>query len=417
MSQEVKTLIETLNRDWNEFKEKNDKKISDTAENINSALTKTQEKLEEIETALSRRAIADKAGEVVEMTKSAQGLKKLAQLSKTDSSFKDFITQDGKGKFDTELAVKTVLGQVGVGADGGYGVPTVIDQTVNMMIIESSPIESLADVVTIGQQDGYHGLIDNNDAGAGWITETGTRTQTDANTYTRIDIKAWELYANPRLTLQAIEDVPFGIEGELLNALGLKLSRARAAAFINGAGDSSNQPSGFLNTSVYSTNALASNAPAVNKINTVAGLGTGGTAQTILADDIFNLVYSLRDGYLQNGEFAAHRLIVEQIRKLKDNYGRYMWEPNYAAGEPAKLVGFPIHHFNDMTSTLTVSGGAFALTFAEWKCFYKIVNRIGLQLLRDPYTVEGQVVFKTRQRVGGGIFNGVAGPTLVVAQS
>jgi HK97 family phage major capsid protein len=68
-----------------------------------------------------------------------------------------------------------------------------------------------------------------------------------------------------------------------------------------------------------------------------------------------------------------------------------------------------------MPSVLATTGNPTnAITFADWQKFYRIVNRINLMLLRDPYTVEGSVVFKTRQRVGGNIENGIAGVTLAV---
>jgi HK97 family phage major capsid protein len=120
---------------------------------------------------------------------------------------------------------------------------------------------------------------------------------------------------------------------------------------------------------------------------------------------------------MAKGSFAANRLTIEALRKLKDSQNRYLWQPSYDSGQPATLAGFPIYAFADMVSSMTQTGGALALTFADWANYYRIVQKTGLQILRDPYSAEGYVIFKTRQRVGGGVYNGFAGSTLVVQQS
>ena len=415
MTTEVKTLVDDINRNFNEFKVANDKKFADTAENLNKAISATEEKLADLETALNRAGTIDRAKAAMEFVTSKAGLKELSKVDAKNNPFLDFMAKDGAGKFDT----KTVTALAGTNADGGYTIPTIIQQIVDMQVVESSPIEQMAKVTTLnGAGNQFNGTIDNNDASAGWVAETGSRTQTNANTFTRVTINTWELYANPRISLQLIEDSQIDAQSELLSATGAILARSRATGFVNGTGDSNQQPSGFLNTTVYSTNSVTGGAaPVIGDINYVTGLGTGGTAQTILSDDVYNLVYSLRDQFMAKGEFAANRLVIEALRKLKDSYGRYMWEPNVQAGQPATLVGYPIKAFADMTSTLTVTGGAYALTFADWSNFYRIVQKTGLQVLRDPYSAEGYVIFKTRQRVGGGIYNGFAGSTLKVQQS
>jgi HK97 family phage major capsid protein len=434
MSNEIKQGMESIASDFHEFKHQLDAKNKDTADRINAAITAQEEKLEAIQTTLARAVALDKHAEMAEIKNSKAGIEMLKQLAskERDSQFGSFLRgkQAPNGAFETagwSGEVKTNIGQSSTNNLGGYGIPTIIQPVVDMIIQETSPIEKLAQVTNVGYaSDGFHGVLNSNDAAATWGAEPNTapyntsdRPITNTNTFTRVDIKYWELFANAAVTLQSTEDVQFDIEAEVLKAVGDKLARARASAFVNGAGDGSYQPKGFTQ---YTLNNLASNAANVADLNQVVGTGTGGTAQTIQPDDVFNLVYALRTGYEDGASFAAHRLIIQKLRELKSTTGQYLWAPADAnfnglvAGQAGTLAGYPIYRFNDMVANTTTASTP-VLMFANWAEYYRIVNRVGLMMLRDPYSQTGQVIFKTRQRVGGGIFNGIAGVGLTIQQT
>ena len=50
-------------------------------------------------------------------------------------------------------------------------------------------------------------------------------------------------------------------------------------------------------------------------------------------------------------------------------------------------------------------GGNIAIAFADFKASYKIVDRAGIRVLRDPFTEKPFVKFYTTKRVGGDIMN------------
>ncbi len=120
------------------------------------------------------------------------------------------------------------------------------------------------------------------------------------------------------------------------------------------------------------------------------------------ADGIFDLVYSLKAPYLINARFMAARLTIRDLRKLKDGDGRYLWEPIFKVGQPASIVGYPIHQADDMPA---VSAGLEPIVFGDMKTAYTIVDRKGIRVLRDPYTAKPYVVFYTTRRVGGDVVN------------
>ena len=414
MSVQLEQKFQELSEAVTAMRAANDKGISDTAETANKAITRIQGEIEGIKASLvESRVVAD----------TTEKLEKATWKRGEKDAFKKWMRQGAPAisyaNSPEALVTRATVGNETTGADGGYGIPIVIEQAVDLIIQETSPVEQLSTPVTIGTQT-YTKLLDNNDASASWGSEittsgTGLRTQTNVNTFTRVQISPQILYANPQLSLEMIEDVQFDAEAELIKALGDKLSRARNTGFVSGSGSGSQQPSGFNNTSVYSTTDVTNNnnAPVVGNINTVAA----GTNGAVSSNDIHALIYNLRAGYRNNAKFAMHRLFLEIVRNLKDSYGRYMWQPSYMAGQPDTLAGYPVYEFDDLPSTISGSATTYPIVFADWQKFYRIVDRVGLQLLRDPYSVEGAVVYKTRQRVSGAIENGIAGVTLAITHA
>ena len=156
-----------------------------------------------------------------------------------------------KGReFDLALEQKALGISTNSGADGGYAVPKVIDGDIESLLINISPMRTLAKVVQIGTSD-YHKLVNLRGTASGWVGEAAARPAT--GTPTLIDIKPpmGELYANPQATQQMLDDVFFNAESWLASEVATEFARAEGAAFITGTGVS--QPSGFLTPTYVST--------------------------------------------------------------------------------------------------------------------------------------------------------------------
>jgi HK97 family phage major capsid protein len=71
------------------------------------------------------------------------------------------------------------------------------------------------------------------------------------------------------------------------------------------------------------------------------------------------------------------------------------------AGAPVTLLGRPIVEMVDMPD---VAADAYPIMFGDLSG-YRIVDRIGLSVLRDPYSqaTNGLVRFHIRKRVGGDV--------------
>jgi HK97 family phage major capsid protein len=111
-------------------------------------------------------------------------------------------------------------------------------------------------------------------------------------------------------------------------------------------------------------------------------------------------VHAVKAGYRANGTFVFNRATQAAIRKLKDADGDYVWQPPAKAGEPSLLMGYPVAESEDMPN---MTADSYAVAFGDFRRGYLIVDRVGIRVLRDPYSHKPYVLFYTTKRVGGGV--------------
>ena len=97
-----------------------------------------------------------------------------------------------------------------------------------------------------------------------------------------------------------------------------------------------------------------------------------------------------------------NRATTALVRKAKDSYGAYIWNPGIATGQPATLFGYPVASFEDMPAP---ASGSLSIAVGDMREAYQIVDRVGIRTLRDPYSAKPYVEFYTTKRVGGDVVN------------
>ena len=125
---------------------------------------------------------------------------------------------------------------------------------------------------------------------------------------------------------------------------------------------------------------------------------TTAAADKITADEIIDLIYSLKVPYRQNARFYMNDQTVKVIRKLKDGNGQYLWQPAMAEGMPSTLLGFPV----ESTQAPTISAEALVIAFGDLD-YYWIADRTDMDIrrLNELYADYGQVGFRGSRRVDG----------------
>ena len=63
-------------------------------------------------------------------------------------------------------------------------------------------------------------------------------------------------------------------------------------------------------------------------------------------------------------------------------------------------MGFAVVEAEDMPD---MSNNSLSIAFGDFRRGYLVVDRTGVNVLRDPYTNKPYVMFYTTKRVGGGI--------------
>lgn len=282
--------------------------------------------------------------------------------------------------------------------DGGYVVPAEMEATIDRVLGVDSAMRSLARVQRVSAQE-YRKLVNTGGADSGWVGEKDARPETQTPKLTALTFSPAELYANPAATQTALDDASMDLAAWLAEEVSIAFAEDEGAAFIGG--DGVEKPRGLLS---YPTVANASWA--WGKIGFVksgdASAFISPTSSASPADCLVDLVYNLKRGFRQGGAFLMNDLTQSIVRKFKDGEGNFLWQPALTAGQPASLLGYPVETDDNMPD---VGAGTFPIAFGDFRRGYMIVDRIGIRVLRDPFTNKPHVHFYTTKRVGGGIQN------------
>ena len=293
---------------------------------------------------------------------------------------------DDDGLRGLELDGKSL--STAVNSDGGYLVdPQTADQ-VKSVLKATASVRAVESVVQV-EATSYDVLVDYSDTGAGWATETDATTETGTPQLDRVTIPLHELSALPKASQRLLDDAAFDIEGWLAGRIADKFARAEAAAFINGNGV--DKPRGFLTHSTVDNDVWAWGA--------LGYVPTGADAE-LTPDSIVDLIYALGAQYRANGSFIMNSKTAGRVRKLKDMDGRFLWSDGMSAGEPARLIGYPVLVAEDMPD---VDTDAMAIAFGDFAAGYTVAERPDLRILRDPFSAKPHVLFYATKRVGGDV--------------
>ncbi|WP_425039197.1 phage major capsid protein [Primorskyibacter sp. S187A] len=276
-----------------------------------------------------------------------------------------------------------------VNSDGGYLVDPQTSESIRSVLTSSASLRGIASVVNV-EATSFDVLIDTTDVGAGWANEADPTAETATPTIDRITIPLHELSALPKASQRLLDDSAFDIETWLAGRIADKFARAESDAFING--DGVDKPRGILDHPV---------APdATWTWGNLGYIDTGADGELGSGDAIVNLVYALGAQYRANGTFVMNSKTAGAVRKLKDADGRFLWSDGLAAGEPARLMGYPVLVVEDMPD---IASGSFSIAFGDFAAGYTVAERPDLRVLRDPFSAKPHVLFYATKRVGGDV--------------
>jgi len=250
-------------------------------------------------------------------------------------------------------------------SNGGYLVPFQLDPTVIVTSAGSrNDIRSVArQVVATG--DTWNGV---SSAAVTWSWDgEAAEVSDDATTFAQPAIKVHKAQGFVPISIEALMDAS-NVTTEVGRLLAEGRSDLEAVAFITGAGDGSNQPTGIIT-------ALAGTASEINAA----------------ADDTFALadVYTIQGGlparHRANASWLANNLIYNKIRAFDTSGGGGFWA-NLNDGRPPELLGRPALEAEAMDGTVTTTGAVsnHILVFGNFQNFV-IADRIGMTVEFIPH--------------------------------
>ncbi|MGI4775419.1 MAG: phage major capsid protein [Janthinobacterium lividum] len=285
--------------------------------------------------------------------------------------FNDYIR---KGITSSELITKSLSGNNNEG--GVLLVPTLYNKVLGGLTTQS-PMRQLASVETIST-NALDIVIEEDKFACGWVGETEDRNDSATPKLVQKRIIVHEVFAQPKATQRLIDDSAIGIENWLIERLKDNFLRTENYAFING--DGNKKPVGIL-----------SNNSNIKEVD---------AGKEVIPELLIGLINSLHESYLPNATFLMNRTTLSAIQKLKDSTGRFIWQPSLSDNIKQTIFGIPVVCCAEMPA---IGENKRAIAIGDFKAGYKIIDRTGISIMRDPYTDKPFVKFYAVKRVGGDI--------------
>lgn len=287
------------------------------------------------------------------------------------------LSEDEK-KVLADVATEAKALNVGTDTAGGYLAPTEYVREIIKGVTEVSSVRGLARIRTTAGKEIQLPKRTGQFA-ARRVHETGTKAETTGLAYGLETLQVPEVYALIDISNQMLEDSAFDMESEIRFEATEQFAVKEGQEFVTGTGVG--EMEGIL-------------------VNSGVAETVSGSAAAITADGILTLKFGIKTAYARNASFIMNRTTIGSVRKLKDSQGEYLWVPGIADGRPNTIDGDPYAEIPDMPAE---AAGAYPIAYGDFRRGYTMVDRIAMEMLRDPYTqaTSGNIRFIFRRRTGG----------------
>ena len=333
-------------------------------------------RMDRIETKANRPGLSGAASEV------ARG--KSAALKSFEK-----LMRYGESRLDADDRRNAVI--VSDDGKGGYlAVPEFQTELIRNLVL-FSPIRQLS---RIGTTNAGAVLIPKRLAQgtATWVGETETRSEAQpAFGMEEIPINEAACYID--ISSQMLEDAAIDMAAELSLGLGEEFGRQEGLA-------------GFVGTGVKQPEGVLTNKDVTSVVS--------GGANSITADSMISMFYDLPAFYRNSSTWTMSGKTLAAVRKMKDGEGAFLWQPSMILDQPELLLGRPVVECVDLPD---VASSATPIVLGNWNVGYRLIDRISLAILRDPFSLatSGKIRFHARRRVGGGVVQAAAFRKMVVS--
>jgi HK97 family phage major capsid protein len=243
--------------------------------------------------------------------------------------------------------------------------------------------------------------LDNDPADPTWVSELSIGSEDSTLDFGKRELSPHPLAQFIKVSKTLLRRSAISADVIVRDRLAYKQSVVEENAFLNGTG--ANQPLGVF---------TASN----DGIPTGRDISTGNTTTEIKADGLIECVYNLPAQYRNSPSNAwiFHRDAVKAIRKLKDGEGNYLWSRSLTAGEPDRILNYPLHESEYAPNTFTT--GLYVGLFGDFSNYW-IVDALtmSIQVLVELYAATNQNGYIIRSETDGAPTSSAAFSRLALA--
>ena len=266
--------------------------------------------------------------------------------------------------------------QIGTDSEGGYLCPDEYERTLIQALEEENKLRSLCKVIRTASGDRKIPLVASHGT-ASWVDEEGVIPESD-DSFGQITLGAHKVASIIKVSDELLQDSVFDVESYIATEFARRVGDAEEAAFI--VGDGAGKPIGML----HETNGATTGV-------------TAASATAITADELIDLVYSLKAPYRKHALFLFNDQTLKAIRKLKDGNGQFLWQPGLQAGQPNTLLGY---NYETSYHMPLIGTGKKPILFGDFSSYW-IADREGrsIKRLNELYAATGQVGFRVTQRL------------------
>lgn len=399
-------MLRELHTAFDEFKATMDQRTTDQdvvlAEKearINTALDEIQAALDRQNTELAQLKLGGRGEPGSPVTAEAKAHQQAWAIYMRTGAGEQELHQLGIARNDVHANIIRNIqaaGSAGAPDKGGFLAPVEWDRTITSARKDIAPMRQYASQQNVSGQ-GFSKLYNMHGAGSGWVGEDDERPETNSPNLKSYAFAFGEIYANPSATQTILDDSEIDFAQWLAGEVETEFAAQEGVAFLTGNG--TNKPRGLLTFDAATEGALAANLR--HPLGPIAEVNSGA-ATGLTTDGLIDVQYDLPSSRSQGAAFFMNRKTMGAVRKLKDGEGNLIWAPTLAADQPSTLLGSPCRELDGMPD---VAAAAIPVFYGNMEMVYRIFDRVGIRILRDPYTSKPYVLFYTTKRVGGGLWN------------
>jgi len=352
--------------------------------------------------------------DLVEMKKARDELERKINARTDGGSADQLAADEAREEFQGALKTKAAFAAwetKAVDADfstnstsGGVMIPETIAAEILKKVVDLSPMRGLVRVTPVSSPN-YERLVDVNGTASGWAAEATTRSETGTPVVERVVFTHGELYAAPKSSNWALNDIVFDVAGWLVNRVGEEFAKQEGAAIISGNG--TNKPTGFLaGTPVAIADDDALSPPRAFGVLQYKPTGAAASFQgdrlASPAGDpagvFYDAKYGLRAEYRMRAQWLMNSLTLAAVMKFRNADGDYIFREGLTLGTPDTILGTPATIMEDMPA---LGANTFPVAIGDFNAGYELIDITGMSIIRDDVTAKGHTIFYVARRLGG----------------